>query len=60
MDKAKAEYDSTLSNVKGGITKNSRLDQKRLEEVLVSQIIFYYCIDPSSVHARTGAVARGS
>jgi len=34
VDKAKAEYDSTLSNVKGGITKNSRLDQKRLEEVL--------------------------
>lgn len=33
VDKARAEYEGTLNNVKGGITKNSRLDQRRLEGV---------------------------
>ncbi len=28
-----AEYENTLSNVKGGITKHNAIDQQRLEEV---------------------------
>jgi hypothetical protein len=29
-----AEYESTLANVKGGITKHNAIDQSRLIEVL--------------------------
>jgi hypothetical protein len=47
VDKAVTEYESTLANVKGGITKHNTIDQSRLIEV---RHPFPYSNSPEGTH----------